>query len=68
VYRKDFEAPPCQLELQHVIGRRAFDRRQNLLVDHTGRITYQAGSLQIFMSENEHFQKTQMGKKVPGHQ
>lgn len=41
------------MQLEHVIGRRAYDRRNNLKVDCMERICYQAGSLQVFMQDND---------------
>lgn len=41
------------MELEHVIGRRAFDRRNNLKIDCMDRITYSASSMMVFMQENE---------------
>jgi hypothetical protein len=38
------------MELKTVIGRRAFDRRMNVQLDHTDRITYLAGSLGVFLT------------------
>jgi hypothetical protein len=41
------------MRLKHVIGRRAFDRRNNIKIDCMDRITYAASSLMIFLTENE---------------
>jgi len=41
------------MRLKYVIGRRAFDRRNNIKIDCRKRITYQAGSLVIFLTDNE---------------
>jgi hypothetical protein len=45
VSKKEYADPACELELQYVIGRRAFDRRGNVKIDCMDRVTYQAGSL-----------------------
>ena len=38
--------------MENVIGRRAYDRRNNLKVDCLDRITYIASSLVVFMERN----------------
>jgi hypothetical protein len=43
--KEEFANPACEMQLEHVIGRRAYDRRNNLKVDCMERICYQAGSL-----------------------
>ena len=50
--KDEYEDPACQLELEHVIGRRAYDRRNNINIDCLDRIVYSASSLMIFMEEN----------------
>ena len=50
--REEFADPSCEFELEHVIGRRSFDRRNNLMIDCMDRITYTAASLMVFMTEN----------------
>jgi hypothetical protein len=41
------------MDLEYVIGRRAYDRRGNIKLDCMDRIAYQASSLQVFMTEND---------------
>ena len=50
--KDEYEDPACQLELEHVIGRRAYDRRNNIGIDCLDRILYSASSLMVFMEEN----------------
>lgn len=50
--KKEYDDPACKLELEFVIGRRAYDRRNNIAVDCLDRILYIAGSLMVFMEEN----------------
>lgn len=50
--KDEFDDPACQLELEYVIGRRAYDRRNNIGVDCLDRIIYSASSLMVFMEEN----------------
>jgi WD40 repeat protein len=47
-----------------VIGRRAFDRRMNIKVDCMDRITYQASSLQVFLTENDQLDENTMAEGV----
>ena len=42
-------------KLKHVIGRRAYDRRNNIKLDSQDRITYIAGSLIVFLTENKKY-------------
>ena len=44
--------PACQFELDQVIGRRGFDRRNNLMIDCLGRIVYCAGSVIVYMTKS----------------
>lgn len=50
--KKEFDDSACRLELEFVIGRRAYDRRNSIAVDCMDRILYPAGSLMVFMEEN----------------
>lgn len=50
--KDEYEDPACQLELDHIIGRRAYDRRNNIGIDCLDRIIYSASSLMVFMEEN----------------
>ena len=50
-----FENPPVQLEIESVIGRRAFDRRNNVMLDCQERIVSCAASLMVFMEQNEDY-------------
>lgn len=45
-----------------MIGRRAFDRRMNIKVDCMDRITYQASSLQVFLTENDQLDENTMAE------
>ncbi len=45
--------PACKMELDTVIGRRGFDRRNNLKQDCKDRILYNSGSLMVFAEEND---------------
>lgn len=47
--------PPVSLEIENVIGRRAFDRRNNVMLDCQERIVSCAASLMIFMESNEDY-------------
>ena len=38
--KEEFANPACEMQLEHVIGRRAYDRRNNLKVDCMERICY----------------------------
>lgn len=49
------ENPPVKLEIESVIGRRAFDRRNNVMLDCQDRIVSCAASLMIFMEANEDY-------------
>lgn len=53
VSKKEFAEPACEIDLEYVIGRRAYDRRGNIKLDCMDRIAYQASSLQVFMTEND---------------
>jgi hypothetical protein len=44
--------PACSLELEFVIGRRAYDRRNNLKIDAREQIVYCTGSLMVFLQDN----------------
>lgn len=50
-----FENPPVHLEIESVIGRRAFDRRNNVMLDCQERIVSSAASLIVFMEKNEDY-------------
>ena len=50
--KAEYEDPACELELEYVIGRRAYDRRNNIGVDCLDRVVYCASSLMVFMEEN----------------
>jgi hypothetical protein len=52
VDQEEYKDPACELELEHVIGRRAYDRRNNIKIDCQGQILYCAASLMIFMKDN----------------
>ena len=39
--------PACELVLETVIGRRAFDRRNNVKIDCSDKILYVAGSMLV---------------------
>jgi len=45
--------PACELELETVIGRRAFDRRNNVKLDSADKIIYIAGSMLVSIQQNE---------------
>jgi hypothetical protein len=49
INQDEFADPACELELETVIGRRAFDRRNNLKMDCNDRIVYPAGSLMVYI-------------------
>lgn len=49
INQEEFADPACELELETVIGRRAFDRRNNLKMDCNDRIVYPAGSLMVYI-------------------
>lgn len=51
--QNEYKEPACELELEHIIGRRAFDRRNNVKIDCQQRILYNVSSLIVFMSNNE---------------
>lgn len=46
---EEFKDPACEFELEHVIGRRAYDRRNNVKIDCQERILYSAASLMVFL-------------------
>lgn len=52
INKKEYEDSACELELEYIIGRRAYDRRNNIGVDCLDRIVYIASSLMVFMEEN----------------
>jgi hypothetical protein len=45
----EYSNPACELELEYIIGRRAFDRRNNIKIDCQDRILYSAASVMVFM-------------------
>ncbi len=47
INQEEFADPACELELDTVIGRRAFDRRNNVKIDCQDRVLYSAGSLMV---------------------
>lgn len=49
---EEYGDPTCEFELEHVIGRRANDRRNNLKIDCQNRILYPAASLMVFLQDN----------------
>lgn len=51
--QEEFKDPTCELELEHVIGRRAYDRRNNVKIDCQDRILYSASSLMVFLQDNQ---------------
>jgi hypothetical protein len=53
VSKTEFEDPASEFHLQYIIGRRAIDRRMNIKIDCRDRITYQASSLQVFLTEKD---------------
>ena len=64
--KDEFTDPACQLELEYVIGRRAYDRRNNLAIDCLDRITYPASSLVVFTEENlEASKRANVNKNIP---
>ena len=50
-----YENPPVRLNLEAVVGRRAFDRRNNVKIDCQDRICFVAASLIVFMEENKEY-------------
>ena len=60
--KDEYEDPACELELEFIIGRRAYDRRNNISVDCLDRITYAASSMIVFMEESSEAQ----GEENPG--
>ena len=50
--KEEYDDPACELDLEYVIGRRGYDRRNNIVVDCLDRIVYTASSLVVFMEEN----------------
>ena len=52
INQEEFADPACELELDTVIGRRAFDRRNNVKIDCQDRVLYSAGSLMVALSHN----------------
>lgn len=46
---EEYKQPTCELELEHLIGRRAYDRRNNLKIDCQDRIVYSVGSLIVYL-------------------
>lgn len=53
--------PPCEFELEYILGRRANDRRANVKIDYMDRIVYQASSMQVFMTEEESIEESERG-------
>ena len=51
--RIENENPTCMFELEYIIGRRAYDRRNNIKIDCSERILYPASSLMVFLGENK---------------
>ena len=49
---EEYKDPAADLELEFVIGRRAYDRRNNVRIDCQDRIVYIASSLIIFLQDN----------------
>ena len=54
--------PPCELVQENIIGRRAFDRRNNLKYDIRGRYVFVAGSQVVFQETIEADEET--GRKA----
>lgn len=52
INQEEFADPACELELDTVIGRRAFDRRNNIKIDCSDRLLYSAGSLIVALQQN----------------
>jgi hypothetical protein len=52
INQAEFADPACELELDTVIGRRAFDRRNNIKIDCSDRVMYTAGSLIVTLQSN----------------
>ena len=52
INQEEFADPACELELDTVIGRRAFDRRNNIKIDCSDRLLYSAGSLIVALQYN----------------
>jgi hypothetical protein len=50
INQEEFADPACELELETVIGRRAYDRRNNIKIDCQDRIIYPAGSLMVSLA------------------
>ena len=50
--QEEYKQPAAELELEFVIGRRAYDRRNNVKIDCQDRIVYIASSLIIFLQDN----------------
>ena len=50
IIQEEFADPACELELETVIGRRAYDRRNNIKIDCQDRIIYPAGSLMVSLA------------------
>jgi hypothetical protein len=53
INQQEFADPACELELDTVIGRRAFDRRNNIKIDCSDRVMYSAGSLIVTLQPND---------------
>lgn len=53
INQEEFADPACELELDTVIGRRAFDRRNNIKIDCTDRLLYNAGSLIVALQQSQ---------------
>jgi len=49
---EEAEEPACEFDLEYVIGRRAYDRRNNVKIDCRGRIIYCAGSLMVYLDDD----------------
>lgn len=52
IEKNEYDDPACELELEYIIGRRAYDRRNNISVDCLDRVVYSASSMMVFMEEN----------------
>lgn len=50
--QEEYKSPAAELELEFVIGRRAYDRRNNVKLDCRDRIIYIASSLIVFLQDN----------------
>lgn len=43
---------PCDIRTNWIYGRRAYDRRNNLILDYMQRVVYTAGTMLVMLSEN----------------